>query len=91
MRYLRGADEQGQIYTIHDPMAEPLHALALAHAGNASATVQALGTLAAIWGEALPQDARWLARVSHWLEQITQRSILSALAQLNDAASPTSV
>ena len=91
MRYLRGADEQGHSYTIHDPMAEPLHALALAHAGNASATVQALGALTTIWGEALPQDARWLARVSHWLEQMTQRGILSALAQLNDAASPTRV
>ena len=89
MRYLRGADEQGRRYTIHDPMAEPLHALALAHAGNASATVQALGTLAAIWGETLPRNEPWLARVSHWLEQIAQRGILNALAQLNDAASPT--
>ena len=91
MRYLRGADEQGHSYTIHDPMAEPLHALALAHAGNARATVQALGTLAAIWGEALPRNEPWLARVSHWSERITQRGILSALAQLNDAASPSSV
>lgn len=90
MRYLRGSDEQGQNYAIHDPLAEQLHALALAHADNPSATVHALGTLTAIWGEALPQNARWLARVSHWLDQITQRGILLALAQLNDAASPTS-
>lgn len=90
MRYLRGSDEQGQNYAIHDPLAEQLHALALAHADNPSATVHALGMLTAIWGEALPQNARWLARVSHWLDQITQRGILLALAQLNDAASPTS-
>ncbi|NDP40091.1 MAG: mannitol dehydrogenase family protein [Rhodoferax sp.] len=87
MRYLRGSDEQGKAYIIHDPMAEQLHALALAHADNPRATVQALGTLTTIWGDALPQDACWLARVSHWLDQIAQRGILAALAQLNDAAS----
>lgn len=89
MRYLRGSDEQGQGYAIHDPMAEQLQALTLAHAGDAAATVQALGTLSAIWGEALPQEARWLARITHWLDQITQLGMLAALAQLNTHLTPT--
>lgn len=83
MRYLRGSDEQGQPYAMSDPMADTLKALALAHAGDAAATVQALGTLPAIWGEALPQHTQWLARVSHWLAQIHQRGVLAALDQLH--------
>jgi fructuronate reductase len=83
MRYVRGADETGQPYTMNDPMAEALHALALAHAGDATATVQALGTLTAVWGDALPRDAAWLSRVTHWLAQIHAYGLLAALVQLN--------
>lgn len=87
MRYLRGSDEQGKPYTMSDPMADTLKALALTHAGDAAATVQALGTLPAIWGEALPQQAQWLARVSHWLAQINQRGVLAALDPLDSHSS----
>jgi fructuronate reductase len=83
MRYLRGADENGKRYAMNDPMANELHALALAHAGDATAAVQALGTLAAIWGDALPIDSAWLDRITHWLAQINARGLLRALAQLN--------
>jgi fructuronate reductase len=83
MRYLRGADENGQRYAMNDPMAEALHALALSHADDAAAAVQALGTLTAVWGDALPRDAAWLARVTHWLAQINARGLLAALAELN--------
>lgn len=83
MRYLRGSDEQGRPYAMSDPMAEALKALALAHAGDAAATVQTLGTLPAVWGEALPQQAPWLARIAHWLAQINQRGMLAALDQLD--------
>ncbi len=83
MRYLRGSDEQGRPYAMSDPMAEMLKALALSHAGDAAATVQALGTLPAIWAETLPQQAQWLARVSHWLAHINQRGVLAALDQLH--------
>lgn len=83
MRYLRGSDEQGRPYVMSDPMAEALKALALAHAGDAAATVQTLGTLPAVWGEALPQQAPWLARIAHWLAQINQRGVLAALDQLD--------
>ena len=87
MRYLRAVDEKGQPYVINDPMAERLQALAVVNAdnnpGNAAATVQALGTLPEIWGDALPQNQPWLARVTHWLVQINQRGVLPALALCN--------
>ena len=83
MRYLRGVDETGMPYTINDPMAERLQALASAFAGNDAATVQALGTLQEIWGNVLPKDAPWLGRVNHWLAQINQRGVLAALAVCN--------
>ena len=82
MRYLRGVDEKGQPYVINDPMAERLQALALANAGNNAATVQALGTLPEIWGDALPQQQAWLARVNHWLAQINQQGLTPALEML---------
>lgn len=83
MRYLQGRDEQGLPYTINDPMATPLHALALAHAGNAQASVKALGTLIEIWGPTLVMDKRWLSSVTQWLEHINKLGILGALAQVN--------
>lgn len=89
MRYLRGSDDQGHSYTLHDPLAEQLHALALAHADSPVATVQALGSLTTVWGEALPQEAQWLSRISHWLAQINQFGMLSALAQLNTTLGTT--
>ncbi len=81
MRYLRGRDEQGQAYAMNDPMAGQLQALALAHAGDAAASVQALGTLPAIWGEVLPQDAHWMALVAHSLDDIERLGVLAALGR----------
>ena len=63
-------------------MAGELQALALAHAGDAAASVQALGTLKAIWGEVLPQDARWLERVARRLDDIGRLGVRLALEKL---------
>lgn len=82
MRYLRGSDERGRVYAMNDPMAAGLQALALAHAGDAAASVQALGTLPAIWGEVLPKDQRWLALVTRNLVEINRLGLLGALEQL---------
>lgn len=46
-----------------------MQALARAHDGDAAASVQALGTLPAIWGEVLPQDVRWLSLVTRSLDR----------------------
>jgi fructuronate reductase len=82
MRYLRGADEQGQPYAMRDPMAKQLQALALAHGNDTSAAVQALGTQPGIWGVQLAHDAHWLSRVAHWLDRITRLGVLGAMPQL---------
>ena len=82
MRYVRGSDEQGTPYVMNDPMAGELQALAQAHAGDATATVQALGTLRLIWGEALPGNMQWLALVARQLDRIDRLGVLAALAQL---------
>ena len=83
MRYLRGIDESGHEFALRDPMAGPLRALALAHADSAVATVQALGTQSAVWGELLPGNTRWLEQVAHHLDQILRFGMLNALTQLN--------
>ncbi len=79
MRYCRGVDEQGEAYTLTDPMGEALQALAKKHAGNAADTVQGLGTLPAIWGADLPLNTAWLAEVSTHLQAIEQLGILKAI------------
>lgn len=82
MRYLRGRDESGNSYVMNDPMAAELQALALAHAGDASASVHAVGTLPAIWGEVLPQEKRWLELVARRLDDINRLGVLGALLKL---------
>jgi mannitol-1-phosphate/altronate dehydrogenase len=86
MRYLRGSDEKGQPYALNDPLAGRLQELARATAGDAPATVRALGTLPEIWGATLPNDAAWLARVQHRLERIDAIGLLAALEEVKDAA-----
>jgi fructuronate reductase len=83
MRYLRGSDEQGTPYEQNDPLAARLKPLALAHAGDAEATVRALGTLPEIWGAALPGHEAWLARVAHWLDRIDTAGLVPALEHMN--------
>ena len=83
MRYVRGVDERGSEYALQDPMATQLRAQARTHAGNASATVQALGTQRAIWGTGLPGHTHWLERVTFWLGQITRLGMLAAASQLD--------
>jgi fructuronate reductase len=82
MRYVRGSDESGNSYVMNDPMAAELQALALAHAGDAATSVQALGTLPAIWGEVLARDQRWLALVTRSLDAINRLGVRGALAGL---------
>lgn len=83
MRYLRGINEAGQAYEQNDPMATTLQPIATTLAGDAAASVRALGTLPAIWGDVLPQHGAWLARVTHWLDAIHTQGARAALDQLN--------
>lgn len=82
MRYSLGQDDQGRAYTIADPLAQQTQALARQHAGDAAAAVAALSGIAAIWGDALPQDATWLAQVTRHLQAMQSHGMLGALEQL---------
>jgi fructuronate reductase len=82
MRYVRGSDENGNSYVMNDPMAAELQALALAQAGDAAASVQALGRQTAIWGEVLPQNQRWLEQIARRLDDIERLGVSGALLQL---------
>ena len=86
MRYLRGVDQHGQSYSMRDPMAAQLQALALAHGEDVTAAVQALGTLRGIWGSRLAQDRHWLSLCAHWLDRITRFGVLGAMQQLENPA-----
>ncbi len=87
MRYVRGHDEHGQPYAMNDPLAGDLRALALANAGDPTASVQALGTLPAIWGSELPGHGEWLGRVAQHLSRIDTLGMLPALASVSSAVS----
>ena len=82
MRYLRGMDEQGRVYQLNDPMADKLQALAQAHAGDAPASVAALGSIQNIWGSSLAQHQAWHTEVTQQLERINRQGIFGALAGL---------
>lgn len=85
MRYLLAEDDAGQPYTISDPMAATLQAIAQQHRSDAAATVQALTALPSIWGDALQADTRWTLRVTFWLQRIQTLGVALALAELNGA------
>ena len=83
MRYCRGVDEAGREYVIADPNAALMQALANQHAASAPATVKALGGLRQIWGEVLPAQPHWLARVTHWITEINAHGVLATTARVN--------
>jgi len=82
MRYLRGEDEAGRAYTMSDPQADALQALARQHAGDVEGTVRALLSVAAIWPAGCAGDARWAPRVVHWLRCIESAGMASALDEV---------
>ncbi len=83
MRYARGVDDHGQPYALSDPMAQSVQSLAAQHAGDALATVAALGALPSIWGATLPASAAWQSAVAAKLQRIHSLGMLAALAQNN--------
>lgn len=79
MRYLQGEDERGQAYALSDPLAATLQATAQQHAGDVQSTVQALLAIHSMWGDVLPHDARWTARVAYWLQSVMQQGVAASL------------
>lgn len=82
VRYTLAEDEQGQAYALNDPQATSLMALGAAQRTEPEACVRALLGRADLWGSALPQHAAWIARVTHWHQQVLQHGVDAAVQQL---------
>jgi len=84
MRYVGGVDERGREIVVADPLAGEFRRIAAAHRGNASASVRALLSIRAIFGDDLPADERLVAKLSGWLDALmadgAQRTVARAAA-----------
>jgi fructuronate reductase len=85
VRYTLGIDEQGQAYALNDPQAGSLMALGAAQRTEPEACVRALLSREDLWGSALPGNAAWTARVTHWHQHILQHGVDHAVQQLIEA------
>ena len=82
LRYTLGVDEQDQPYALNDPQAESLMAIGAAQRSEPAACVRALLAREDLWGTALPGNAAWTARVTHWHQQVLQQGVDAAIQQL---------
>ena len=82
VRYTLGVDEQGQAYALNDPQAESLMAIGATQRTEPETCVRALLAREDLWGSALPQHAAWIARVTHWHQQVLQHGVDAAIQQL---------
>lgn len=82
LRYTLGVDEQGQAYALNDPQAESLMAIGATQRTEPEACVRALLAREDLWGRALPGNTAWIARVTHWHQQVLQHGVDAAIQQL---------
>jgi fructuronate reductase len=82
VRYTLGVDERGQAYALNDPQAVSLMAMGAAQRTAPEACVRALLACEDLWGSALPRHADWIARVTHWHQQVLQHGVDQAVQQL---------
>ena len=82
VRYTLAVDESGQTYALNDPQADSLMALGAAQRTAPEACVRTLLAREDLWGSALPQNAAWIARVTHWHQQVLQHGVDAAIQQL---------
>jgi fructuronate reductase len=67
MRYVSGSDEAGRAIAVSDPLAGEFARIAAAHSGDPAGLARGLLRLRAVFGEDLPADARFVAKVTAWL------------------------
>jgi fructuronate reductase len=82
LRYTLGVDEQGQDYVLNDPQAGRLVAIGAVQRTEPEACVRALLAREDLWGKALPGNAAWTARVTHWHQQVLQHGVDAGIQQL---------
>jgi fructuronate reductase len=84
MRYVGGVDEQGREIVVADPLAVEFRRIAAAHRGDAAAMARGLLSIRAVFGDDLPADLRFVAKVSAWLDALiangARRTVASAVA-----------
>ena len=67
MRYVSGSDERGRAMEVSDPLAGEFARVAAAQSGDPGGLARALIGLRAVFGEDLPTDPRFVAKVTAWL------------------------
>ena len=82
VRYTLCEDELGASYPLNDPQSISLMALGAAQRTAPDGCVHALMTREDLWGEILPRHATWVARVTHWHQQVLRQGVDSAIKQL---------
>lgn len=86
MRFVAGRDDAGRALDLHDPLADMLRQRTIAAGPDCAATVQALASVGAIFGDDLRRDPRFMDAVTGALQALARQGTAPALARLN--ASP---
>jgi fructuronate reductase len=63
MRYVGGVDERGREIVVADPLASELSRIAARHRGEPAALARALLGIRAVFGDDLPANERFVAKV----------------------------
>jgi fructuronate reductase len=83
MRYVSGRDEAGREIRVSDPLAAEFARIAAAHRRDPAVLAKGLLSLPAIFGEDLPADTRFTAKVTAWLSALLRdgsvRTVASAV------------
>ena len=82
LRHGLGVDESGQAYTVNDRQAPWLAANAAGQREAPERSLQALLSRSDFWGQTLPQNAHWHARVAHWHRVVLDVGVDRAIEQL---------
>jgi len=80
MRYVDGVDEQGKAIEIADPLLSTIQA-AVQGSEQGDARVKALLGIEAIFGKELPQDARFVERVTEAYRTLLEKGAKAAVAE----------
>ena len=79
-------DEQGQAYTVNDPLAQWLQANASTQREAPGRCLQPLLERTDFWGDALPHNTHWRSRVAHWHRTVLDAGVDRAIEQLLQTA-----
>ena len=82
LRHGLAVDEGGQPYTVNDPQAAWLVANAAGQREAPETSLQGLLSRTDLWGQTLPANAHWRARVAHWHRVVLDAGVDRAIEEL---------